>query len=145
MGRLDITRQIPVWGWLVLAAAGLVLTGVTFVIDVQIIVTKPNFGDVSGTVSAVGTILTTFATLAAFAIAVYNQVTDGESTESGPESAVTFAGENNDFTVNLQFGPEQTGTQVRDEEQQTPTPSDESDEPTPSEEVLDTGDDTENS
>ncbi|RKS75798.1 hypothetical protein BDK61_4315 [Haloarcula quadrata] len=103
MGRFEITRRIPAWGWLIIGVAGLVLTGITFFIEVQIVLIKPDLGNVSGTVAAVGRALTAFATLAAFVVGIYNKATDGDDTESGPESAVTFAGENNDFTINLGF------------------------------------------
>ena len=125
MGRFEITRRIPAWGWLIIGVAGLVLTGITFFIEVQIVLIKPDLGNVSGTVAAVGRALTAFATLAAFVVGIYNKATDGDDTESGPESAVTFAGENNDFTINLGFPPEQRSPQATDEEQSDSTPPDE--------------------
>jgi len=51
MGRFEITRRIPAWGWLIIGVAGLVLTGITFFIEVQIVLIKPDLGNVSGTVA----------------------------------------------------------------------------------------------
>lgn len=97
-------RQFSSRTLLVVGFVAVVLLATSFLVEVRIIVTDPNYGDVTQVLRASWQVLLGVATLGSFLLAVLNARADDVSTES-PARAFEIKGENHDIDFHL-HGPE---------------------------------------
>lgn len=114
---------------LLVASVGSILFAASFFVEVRIIVTNPNIGDVTEILRTGWRALLAVATVGSFLLAVYNASTD-DTPSDGPASTFEIKGENHDIDVHLH------GMDAPDREEQ---PAQEGNERT--DESIESGDD----
>ncbi|MFD1572214.1 hypothetical protein [Halorubrum laminariae] len=100
--RVDLNRLKSTSVLLALGATGLLLLILSFIIEVQIIFENPPFGDVTGFLGGIWSLLLAIATLGSFALAVHNYRHDDDP--SGPSMQFSVRGRNNDVDYHVHIG-----------------------------------------
>lgn len=100
--RVDLNRLKSTSVLLVLGATGSILLILSFIIEIRIIFENPPFGDVTGFLGGVWSLLLAVATLGSFALAVHNYRRDDDP--SGPSMEFRVSGRRNDVDYHLHFG-----------------------------------------
>lgn len=77
------------------------LLAVSFLVEVRIVLTNPNYGDVTGVLQTFWQFLLAAATVGSFLLAIYNALSE-EPSSDGPTRTFVIRGENHDIDVHLQ-------------------------------------------
>lgn len=114
--RLDLNRLKSPSVLLILGAVGLILFILSLVVEVQIIFEYPAYGDVTGVVRGLWSLILGTATLASFALAVYSYRRDDDS--SGPPTQFSVRGRNHDIDFHVHMGePNESSEPVQRQEE----------------------------
>jgi hypothetical protein len=99
--RFDPRRYSPRFLFVV-SVATLELLVVSFLVDVRIVLERPNYGDVTTTVRVLWRVVLGLATLGSFLIGVYNSVS--READGGPTRGFEIKGRNHDIDFHVHIG-----------------------------------------
>lgn len=100
--RVDLNRLKSPYALLALGTAGLILLILTFIIEVRIIFEDPAFGDITGLLRSLWSLILAVATLGSFALAVHSYRRDDDP--SGPSTQFSVRGRNHDIDFHVHIG-----------------------------------------
>lgn len=100
--RLDLNRPKSPSVLITLGTVGLILFILSLVVEVRIIFEYPAYGDVTGVVRGLWSLILGIATLGSFALAVHNYRRDDDS--SGPPTQFSVRGRNHDIDFHVHIG-----------------------------------------
>lgn len=100
--RVDLNRLKSPYALLALGTAGLILLCLTFIIEVRIIFENPAFGDITGSLRSLWSLILAVATLGSFALAVHSYRRDDDP--SGPSTQFSVRGRNHDIDFHVHIG-----------------------------------------
>lgn len=100
--KLDLNRLKSPSVLITLGTVGLILFILSLVVEVRIIFEYPAYGDVTGVVRGLWSLILGIATLGSFALAVHNYRRDDDS--SGPPTQFSVRGRNHDIDFHVHIG-----------------------------------------
>lgn len=98
-GRID-PRQFSPRTLALVGLIGIALLAVSFLVELRIVLLRPNYGEITGLVRAAWRIAVGVATIGSFLLATYN-VRREEPSSTGPARHFEIKGENHDIDVHL--------------------------------------------
>lgn len=102
VGWLDLNRLKSPSALITLGTVGLILLILSFIVEIRIIFEYPAYGDVTGVVRALWSLILGIATLGSFALAVHNYRRDDDS--GGPSTQFSVRGRNHDIDFHIHIG-----------------------------------------
>ena len=93
-------RRYSPWTLLLVGSLTVILLMVSFFVEIRVLITSPNFGDVTGIVWTILQVLLAAATLGSFCLGIYNLVADDEHS-GGPANTFEIKGDNHDIDLHL--------------------------------------------
>jgi hypothetical protein len=95
----DPHRYSP-WTLLLVGSLTTILLMVSFFVEIRVLITSPNYGDVTGMVRTTLRVLLAVATFGSFCLGIYNLLAD-DGHSGGPVNTFEIKGDNHDIDLHL--------------------------------------------
>lgn len=100
--RVDLNRLKSPSILLILGTVGLILFGISFIVEIRVILEYPAYGEVTNVIRGLWSLILGVATIGSFALAAHSYRRDDDS--SGPPTNFSVRGRNHDIDFHVHIG-----------------------------------------